>query len=139
MSKTTVFSIPFDDISLEEAAERAVAMSEERRSAIAVTPNAEILLAARRDARLQQILQRADLTVADGIGVILLRGCWGNRLHTVSRGSIWPLPLWRSLPEKGRACICWGRKMVLVNRPQSVCKSNIRGFGSPAFTTGIST
>ena len=67
MSRTTVFSIPFDDVSLEEAAERAVAMSEERRSAIAVTPNAEILLAARRDARLRQILQRADLTVADGI------------------------------------------------------------------------
>lgn len=80
MSKTTVLGIPFDDLGLNEASERALALIAEHRSAIAVTPNAEILLAARHDAGLRQVLQRADLSVADGVGVIIASRLLGQPL-----------------------------------------------------------
>ena len=81
MSKTTVLGIPFDDMSLDEAAERALALIAERRSAIAVTPNAEILLAAQRDKKLRDVLRRADLTVADGVGVVIASRLMGRPLR----------------------------------------------------------
>ena len=111
MSKTTVFSIPFDDVSLEEAAERAVAMSEERRSAIAVTPNAEILLAARRDARLRRILQCADLTVADGIGVILVSRLLGQPLTHRVPGIDLAAAVMAKLAGKGESVYLLGAKV----------------------------
>ena len=81
MSKTTVLGIPFDDLSLDEAAERALALISERRSSVAVTPNAEILLAAQHDKKLRDILQRADLTVADGVGALFASWILGKPLR----------------------------------------------------------
>lgn len=45
-----------------------------------VTPNPEILVAASRDAELRAILNHADLSVADGVGVMLAARWLGTRL-----------------------------------------------------------
>ncbi len=110
MSKTTVLSIPFDDVSLEEAADSAVAMIKERRSAIAVTPNAEILLAARRDIQLRQILQRADLAVADGVGVILASRVLGQPLVHRIPGIDLASAVMEKLAGKGESVYLLGAK-----------------------------
>ena len=110
MSKTTVLSIPFDDVSLEEAADSAVTLIEERRSAIAVTPNAEILLAARRDIQLRQILQRADLAVADGVGVILASRVLGQPLVHRIPGIDLASAVMEKLAGKGESVYLLGAK-----------------------------
>lgn len=70
MSRVEVCGIEFDDLSIPEAVERALWLMEEARSVIAVTPNSEIVLKAQKDRALRAVLRSADLTLADGAGVV---------------------------------------------------------------------
>ncbi|MEN9558507.1 MAG: hypothetical protein RL141_876 [Candidatus Parcubacteria bacterium] len=49
-----------------------------------VTANPEILLAAKRDPAYAAALQKADLRVADGIGLVLIARLFGHTLHRVT-------------------------------------------------------
>ena len=110
MSKTTVLGIPFDDLVLEEAVERALALISERRSAMSVTPNAEILLAARRDQQLRRALLRSDLTVADGVGVILASRMLGRPLSHRVPGIDLAAAIMARLAARGESVYLLGAK-----------------------------
>ena len=68
--KIEVLGVSFDNLTMEEAIERAWALMAERRAAYVVTPNPEIVMACRGDPEAQQAVDGAALTIADGIGVI---------------------------------------------------------------------
>ena len=55
MSRVEVCGVEFDDLSIPEAVERALWLMEEGRSVMAVTPNAEILLEARKNKALRAL------------------------------------------------------------------------------------
>ena len=67
--RTEILGVGFDDFTLEEAAAAGAALVEGDGFHYAVTPNPEFLLAARGDARFCQVLNEADLVLADGVGV----------------------------------------------------------------------
>lgn len=84
MRKTVyVLGVPVDSVTMEEAVSRVTGFIAEEGVHTVYTPNAEIMMAAQRDAQLKDILKSADLLVADGAGVVL-----ASRL------------LGRSVPEK---------------------------------------
>lgn len=60
--------VRIDDVTAEEAVEHALGQD---RTCFVVTPNAVMLDACRRDPRLCELLSRADLSLADGVGVTL--------------------------------------------------------------------
>ena len=68
--KIDVLGVAFDDLTMDEAVETAWALMGERRAAYVVTPNPEIVMACRADPEARSAVAAADLTVADGIGVI---------------------------------------------------------------------
>lgn len=68
--KIDVLGVAFDNLTMDEAVERAWALMGERRAAYAVTPNPEIVMACREDPEARAAVAAAALTVADGIGVI---------------------------------------------------------------------
>ena len=70
MSKTELFGIAFDDLTLSEAADEAQRLMAERRAAYVVTPNPEIVLAAQKDPALKEAIRGASLVLPDGIGVV---------------------------------------------------------------------
>lgn len=74
-----LFGLCVDDLSVEEAAQTALRVGEG--TCWVVTPNAVILDACRRDASLCALLNRADLSVADGAGVLLVARRQGNPLR----------------------------------------------------------
>ena len=71
-----VLGVRFDNLTMDEAVEQAWACMQERRAAYVVTPNPEIVMACREDAAAAAAVSGADLTIADGIGVI-----YGARLR----------------------------------------------------------
>lgn len=81
MSRVEVCGVEFDDLSIREAVERALWLMEEGRSVIAVTPNAEIVLEARKNHALRAVLRSAELVLADGIGVLQAARIQGKPLH----------------------------------------------------------
>lgn len=79
MKSVYLAGIRIDDVSLEEAVERALGG---QAPCFAVTPNAVMLDACRRDPRLTGLLSGADLSLCDGMGVYLCAKRQGTPLST---------------------------------------------------------
>ena len=78
--RVDVLGVSFDDITLEEAVDRALAMLEEDRPHLAVTPNPEMIQRAGKDPAFAKVLSEADLVLPDGIGVIYAAKILGRPL-----------------------------------------------------------
>lgn len=68
--RVTVLGVGFDNLTFTDAVETAYSMIKHERAHTIVTPNSEIVYAARKNPGLTDALNRADLVVADGIGVV---------------------------------------------------------------------
>ncbi len=68
--RTDVLGVGFDDVTMEEAVERALELISGGRSDYVVTPNPEIVWLCRKDPGLKDIISQAALVLPDGIGVI---------------------------------------------------------------------
>lgn len=69
--KIDVMGVRFDNVTMEEALARAIALLPEKRGAYVVTPNSEIVYEAMADESLRDLLNAADLVLPDGAGVVL--------------------------------------------------------------------
>jgi N-acetylglucosaminyldiphosphoundecaprenol N-acetyl-beta-D-mannosaminyltransferase len=94
-----VLGVRVDDVTYNEALERCVAMiraggagpGPAGRSAgggrYVVTPNPEFVVLARRDPAFRAVLNRADLAIPDGGGLLLAARLWGEPLREQVRGT----------------------------------------------------
>ena len=69
--KKEVMGVLFDNVTMDEALERAKALLAGDRAAYVVTPNAEIVYEAMHDTAMCQLVNGADLVLPDGAGVVL--------------------------------------------------------------------
>lgn len=65
-----VLGVGFDDVTVEEAAERGMALMGEGGFHYVVTPNPEIVMAAEKDPAFREVLNSAHLVLPDGVGVV---------------------------------------------------------------------
>ena len=65
-----VLGVRFDALTVDKAADRALALIGGGRSAYICTPNPEIVWLCRKDERLRQAVNGADLSLADGTGIV---------------------------------------------------------------------
>lgn len=70
MNKINVLGVEFDNISLQEAVDRACELISLRKSTYVVTPNPEIVMAAQENDDLKDALAKAAMVLPDGIGII---------------------------------------------------------------------
>ena len=68
--RTDVLGVAFDDVTLEEAVDRGMALLDEEGPHLVATPNPEIVQIAGKDPEFARILADAALVLADGVGVI---------------------------------------------------------------------
>ena len=66
-----VMGVPFDNVTMDEALDRALELISEPGCALCVTPNAEIVYEAMEDPALREDLSSAELVLPDGAGVVL--------------------------------------------------------------------
>ncbi len=81
-----------------------------------VTPNPEIILQAHEDEELFYILNKADLSLADGFGLKLAAFLFGEKLNRVSGSDV--LPDLLDLAEKTN------KKVLIINREDGLSTSN---------------
>lgn len=67
-----ILGLPFDRINMKEAVETVVLAATEKKSCFVSTPNLNFLCAAQNDADFRQSVLNSDLSIADGMPVILL-------------------------------------------------------------------
>ncbi|MGX4645361.1 WecB/TagA/CpsF family glycosyltransferase [Holzapfeliella sp. JNUCC 80] len=70
MSKVDVLGVQFDNYSEEEFKQKILAQFSEKKSTFIVTANPEIVMKAREDQKLLQMINEADFVTPDGIGII---------------------------------------------------------------------
>lgn len=91
MKKTDVMGVAFDDMTIGEAVDRAVVLAGGAGGDYVVTPNPEIVMAARKDLSYAGTLAGAALTLPDGIGIIyaakLLKRPLGGRVPGIDFAS----------------------------------------------------
>lgn len=97
-----ITGIPVDKITMAEAVETVMEFLEEDRVHTIYTPNAEIMMAARRSPLLKSILRQSDMVIADGAGVVLASKILGRILPEKVSGidlvkNIFSLPRQRKL------------------------------------------
>jgi N-acetylglucosaminyldiphosphoundecaprenol N-acetyl-beta-D-mannosaminyltransferase len=75
MKRIQILGSGFDPVTMEEAQARLASYVRGADHHLVITANPEMVMKARRDQLLSEILARADLVVADGIGVV-----WASRV-----------------------------------------------------------
>lgn len=75
---TDIFGLPICKLSFEETVACAMSYLSDDQPHMIFTPNPEILMMARRDAKLHTVLADADLLTPDGIGVVYASRILGN-------------------------------------------------------------
>lgn len=68
--RTDVLGVGFDNVTMDEAVDRALALMESGRGAYVVTPNPEIVQKCRKDPAVKDAVSGAALVLPDGIGII---------------------------------------------------------------------
>lgn len=70
-NKINILGTRFDYVTRAEAVDRIVGYLQSRSKASVFTPNPEIVIEAYKDTKFQEVLNRSELTIPDGIGVII--------------------------------------------------------------------
>lgn len=79
--RVDIMGVSFDNVNMEQAVKRAAGMLAEGTFHYAVTPNAEFVQRAEKDARFRAALNGADLVLPDGIGIVYAARILGKPLQ----------------------------------------------------------
>lgn len=108
--RVDVLGVSFDNITPEEAVDRALAMLEKDRPHLAATPNPEMIQRAEKDPAFAKVLSEADLVLPDGIGVIYAARILGRPLKGRVTGVDFASALMEKLAGTDRRLFLLGAK-----------------------------
>ncbi len=106
--RVELYGVRIDSITPERAVERA--LDEQERRAFVVTPNAQILSACRKDAKLVSLLNSATLSLPDGAGVLLAAKRCGTPLPSRVAGADFAISLLNEAEKRGLRVFLLGGK-----------------------------
>ena len=84
MEKINILGVELDNLSLQEVLEEIKRMLASGQQHYIVTPNPEFIVAANNNPQFAEILNYADIAVADGIGLVYAAKFLGQRLQRVT-------------------------------------------------------
>lgn len=108
--RTDVLGVAFDNVTLEEAVDRAMALLEEDGPHLAATPNPEIVQIARKDPDFARVLEEAALVIPDGVGVVYAAKILGRPLKGRVPGIEFAAALMERMAAEGRRLYLLGAK-----------------------------
>lgn len=108
--RTEVLGVEFDDVTMNEAVERGMAMLETASPDYVVTPNPETVMTCRDDPEAAEAVKNASLVLPDGIGVIYGSKILGRPLRERVPGADFALHMFAQMSKKGRSVFLLGAK-----------------------------
>lgn len=108
--RTEIMGVTFDNVTMEEALDRAEALMAEGGPHLVVTPNAEIVQQAEKDPEFSAIIQKAHLVLPDGMGVIYASKILGRPLKSRVPGCDFAAGLMARMAKSGKKLFLLGAK-----------------------------
>jgi|GEM_PF-34136 len=119
--------VRFDDVTLPEAVERAMALLEDYGGYV-VTPNSEIVYACRGTEGLADVLGAAALTLPDGIGVVYASKILGRPLKGKVAGIDFAAGLMERMAESGKKLFLLGAKPGVAEKAAEKLREKYPGL-----------
>lgn len=139
MNRIDVLGVEFDDLTMDEAVERALGLIEERRAAYACTPNPEIVMAARENASLAAALKDAALVLADGVGITKAAQMLRTPLKGRVPGIDFAQALMARLAERGGSVYLFGAKPGVAEAAAGNLSARFPGISVAGVSDGYFT
>ena len=114
--KTDIMGIEFDNVTMDEALEKASEILSGDQTCYAVTPNAEIAYEALHDEKLRALLNGAALVLPDGAGVVLASKILKTPLKQKVAGVDFADSLLGLLAQTGRSVYLLGSKPGIAEK-----------------------
>lgn len=108
--RVEILGVAFDNVTLEEAVDRAMELLREEKPHLVVTPNAEIVQQSRQDPEFSRIIAGADLVIPDGVGVIYASKILGRPLKSRVPGVDFASALMERMAKSGHRLFLLGAK-----------------------------
>ncbi|MCL2841944.1 MAG: WecB/TagA/CpsF family glycosyltransferase [Oscillospiraceae bacterium] len=108
--RTEVLGVGFDDVTMEQAVEKALQLIEERNGGYVVTPNAEIAWICQKEPPVGELVSNAKLVLADGVGITLGARILGRPLQARVPGSDFIVRLFEQMARQGQSVFLFGAK-----------------------------
>jgi len=108
--RTDVLGVGFDDLSMEQALDRAEELIAARSGAYVVTPNPEIVMLCRENENARRAVTGADLVLADGIGIIHGARILGTPIQEKVSGVDFASRLMERLAARGGSAYFFGAR-----------------------------
>jgi len=108
--RVDILGVSFDNVTMDEAVDRAMSMLEEEKPHLVVTPNAEIVQQARGDEAFSALIADADLVIPDGVGVIYASKILGRPLKGRVPGCDFAAALMERMAKSGHRLFLLGAK-----------------------------
>lgn len=125
MSRVDILGVQFDALTPEEAVLAAEALP---RGSRVVTPNPEIVMAARSDPELMEIINGSGLVTADGIGIIYAAKLLGRKLPGRVTGIGLVTELFRRMAGRGGTVYLFGAKPGVAEKAFEKISSDFPGI-----------
>lgn len=122
--KKNILGVDIDNLTLEEAVAAGCALLEQDGSHYVVTPNPEFILTAKKNEAFQSVLNAADLSLPDGIGVIYAAKLLGRPLKGRAPGIEFAQGLMEHLAQSEKKLFLLGAKPgVAEQAAENLCKT----------------
>lgn len=108
--RINILGVEFDSLTMAEAAERGMSLMRARSGAYAVTPNPEIVIMCGEDAGLASAVSRADMVLADGVGVIYAAKILKKPIAEKVPGIDFAAELFSRMAAEGMSVFLYGAK-----------------------------
>lgn len=129
----------FDNLTMAEATERALAVMGEHRGAYVVTPNPEIVMMCLENPELSRAVASAELVLPDGVGIVYGARILGTPMKQKLPGIDFAQELFALMAARGRSLFLLGAKPGVAEEAAANLKKrfpglDIAGTGDGYFT-----
>ncbi|HLO03632.1 MAG TPA: WecB/TagA/CpsF family glycosyltransferase [Symbiobacteriaceae bacterium] len=132
-----LFAIGIDKVTMAEAVSRCLAFIASGRPHMVVTPNAEIAYAAADNPALAELINKADLVIPDGAGVVLASRILGDPVPEKVAGTDLATNLLAELNKTGGRVFLLGTKPDVVAKAAANLRATYPGLGAVEYHHGF--
>jgi len=124
--KTDIMGVLFDNYTIEQSVDKAVSM--EKTPFVIVTPNPEIVQAAKKDEVFRDVLNSADIVTPDGIGIVYASKILGGNIKVRAAGFDICCGIIEKLAERGGSVYLFGGKPGVADAAAENIKVKYKGI-----------